>query len=570
MSNNIKVQIYKTSPNAKLDYILNSYNSLKLILIPNLNEKNIVFMNSIIDIIISQLEVFIELLYINETKKIYELLNINNQNLSKQIADIYEDIKLNKYSINSSTEKDKIDSQIYFNKKEFDLFEVQKESFSIINSLNYNKNIDNEANNTKKKEINKKYKFKAKDKDKNKEINKLKEKEKLIQNLKELEKEKNREIREKARILINKKNSKTQFKNYSKLTKNSQKSEIKSNISNNFSSMTEIVSKNLCSIRNETEEKINEINNYKYRYISPFKLINSTDYNDKRHLNENINEKKFKRSKTQMYESLLGIDTKRNMCPVNVSISFTNRLLDRIKKSNKKKKNKSIQMTLEDNKNLKGYRNYQNNNYASKTEIGKKTNKIFNLNYEKFFSLDSFHTPYNKKGEQILLTKEGKVLINKKEKEILEDYINNHLFGKEKDKNKTERKKQSKSNYNIYNIMPITNNTKEKMSSIKGQKNKIYNTSKPPIKYDLNDLNQIFKKCSFSFQVPIDDIFLKNKKTSLLDKSIFKVCQNILDNYKELEDKEDIFTYRSKSNSRPRIRAKSYNNNLDNSHNFFS
>ena len=79
MSYNIKVQMHKTGPKAKLDYILNSYNSLKLILIPNLNEKNIIFMNSIIDIIISQLETFIELLYINETKKIYELLNINNQ-----------------------------------------------------------------------------------------------------------------------------------------------------------------------------------------------------------------------------------------------------------------------------------------------------------------------------------------------------------------------------------------------------------------------------------------------------------------------------------------------------------
>ena len=205
MSYNIKVQMHKTGPKAKLDYILNSYNSLKLILIPNLDEKNIIFMNSIIDIIISQLETFIELLYINETKKIYELLNINNQNLSKQIAGIYEDIKLKKYSVNSSTDKDKIDSQIYLNKKESDLLEQQKESFSIINSSNYNKYNDNDVNNTKKKEINKKDKIKAKDKN----INKLKEKEKLIQNLKELEKEKSKEIREKARILIRKKNSKT-------------------------------------------------------------------------------------------------------------------------------------------------------------------------------------------------------------------------------------------------------------------------------------------------------------------------------------------------------------------------
>ena len=563
MSNNIKVQMHKTGPNAKLDYILYSYNSLKLILIPNLNAKNIIFMNSIIDIIISQLETFIELLYINETKKIYELLNINNQNLSKQIAGIYEDIKSNKYSMNSSTDKDKIDSQIYFNKKESDLLEQQKESFSIINTSNYNKYIDNDVNNTKKKEINKKDKMKAKDKNIN--LNKLKEKEKLIQNLKELEKEKSKEIREKARILIRNKNSKTKLKNCSKLTKNNQQSEIKSIISNNSSSKTEIASTNLCNNRNETEEKISEINDYKYRYrcVSPFKLINKPNYNSKGNLKEN--EKKFKRSKTQLYESLLRVDPNGNMLPMNVSISFTNRLLDRIRKPSKKK-NKSIQIILEDNNNLKSYRNYQNNNYTPKTEIG----KINNLKNDDYFSLDKFLTPFNKKGEQMFLTKEGKVLINRKEKDILEDYINNHLFENENDKNKTEKKSQSKSNYNIYNIIPITNNTKESMTSIKEQKNKKFSSKKPPLKYDLNDLYQLFKKFSFSFQVPIDDLFLKNKKSSLLDNSIFKVCQNILDNYQELENKEDIFTYRSKSNSRPKIRAKSYNSNLDNSHNIFN
>ena len=49
----------------------------------------------------------------------------------------------------------------------------------------------------------------------------------------------------------------------------------------------------------------------------------------------------------------------------------------------------------------------------------------------------------------MFLTKEGKVFINRKEKDILEDYINNHLFENENDKNKTEKKSQSKSNYNI-------------------------------------------------------------------------------------------------------------------------
>ena len=98
MSKNIKVQISKINPDEKLENLLNSYNTLKSILLPNLNENNNLFMNSLIDLISSQLKIFVEILNLNEPQKLYEKLNYNNQNLSKQIAYLYE---ISKFSENN-------------------------------------------------------------------------------------------------------------------------------------------------------------------------------------------------------------------------------------------------------------------------------------------------------------------------------------------------------------------------------------------------------------------------------------------------------------------------------------
>jgi len=55
-------------------------------------------MASLIDLIISQLKIFVKLLSLNEEKKIYEILISNNQNLSQQIAILYE---IPKYQLNT-------------------------------------------------------------------------------------------------------------------------------------------------------------------------------------------------------------------------------------------------------------------------------------------------------------------------------------------------------------------------------------------------------------------------------------------------------------------------------------
>lgn len=83
MSKSIKVHLSKSSFKSKFETLIKSYISLKSILSPNLSENNNIFINSLVDLIISQLKIFLELLGLNNDKKIFKLLISNNQNLSK-------------------------------------------------------------------------------------------------------------------------------------------------------------------------------------------------------------------------------------------------------------------------------------------------------------------------------------------------------------------------------------------------------------------------------------------------------------------------------------------------------
>ena len=226
MSKNIKSSLLKINLNPKLDNLLNSYNLLKSILSPNLNENNNHFMNSLIELIISQLKLFLELINLTETTKIYEILNNNNQNLSKQIAYLYDISK----NYENNTSKYIIDKERNNNNKclsECYSVEEPKHSFNIMesNDLNENKNekdskeinIENieeensreiknyKIDNLKEKKYNKKDYEKEREKEKEKAIKrdkeekeKLKEKEKIIQNLKKQQKD----IIEKAKKMI--------------------------------------------------------------------------------------------------------------------------------------------------------------------------------------------------------------------------------------------------------------------------------------------------------------------------------------------------------------------------------
>ena len=636
MSKNVNDQIPKINPKAILNNLLSSYNTLKLILSPNLSENNIHFMNSIIDVIISQIKIFLELLNLTEPQKIFELLNINSQNLSKQIAALYEVPKISSKYFKDSLllEKDKIENntQLYINnKKDNDSLEEQKQIINIIDSTNFdfieNQNKDKKENSKDIIKINKNEKINIKinkDKDKNKskekekekererllkkekeEKDKLKEKEMLIQSLKEQEKERGREIREKARELIKKQNyykenSKIQLKKNSNFAKHKPRNKAKVIKFGNISNLKEFEPKvQKLKIKKEVKPEnryksvINCINRTPIRNRFKFFLFDDDDIDEVNLKEENFIKRKEKKSKTLFdkdfrlpyeinIEELENNDNNKTQSHINnnnyISFNFTNRLLDRVKKKPKSIKNKFLIKTENERENSEKIKNkilnynnrYNYNNYVLKTEPNKKYKKrnFYNINNiqktnlnNDFFSLDEFVVPYNnsKKGEELFVTKIGNVLMSKKQKDILEDYINNYLY--ENEENSKLRKSTSpKSNKKLNNIIPLTKEVKEKIK--KEKRNRKFKTKKSMLNYDLNDINELIQSLRTSLKVPIDDLYLRQKKASLFDRSIFKICHRLIDNYKELENKEDIFTLKTRSKSRPMLRAKSYNDNL--------
>ena len=634
MSKNVNDQIPKINPKAILNNLLSSYNTLKLILSPNLSENNIHFMNSIIDVIISQIKIFLELLNLTEPQKIFELLNINSQNLSKQIAALYEVPKISSKYFKDSLllEKDKIENntQLYINnKKDNDSLEEQKQIINIIDSTNFdfieNQNKDKKENSKDIIKINKNEKINIKiNKDKNKskekekekererllkkekeEKDKLKEKEMLIQSLKEQEKERGREIREKARELIKKQNyykenSKIQLKKNSNFAKHKPRNKAKVIKFGNISNLKEFEPKvQKLKIKKEVKPEnryksvINCINRTPIRNRFKFFLFDDDDIDEVNLKEENFIKRKEKKSKTLFdkdfrlpyeinIEEIENNDNNKTQSHINnnnyISFNFTNRLLDKVKKKPKCIKNKFLIKTENERENSEKIKNkilnynnrYNYNNYVLKTEPNKKYKKrnFYNINNiqktnlnNDFFSLDEFVVPYNnsKKGEELFVTKIGNVLMSKKQKDILEDYINNYLY--ENEENSKLRKSTSpKSNKKLNNIIPLTKEVKEKIK--KEKRNRKFKTKKSMLNYDLNDINELIQSLRTSLKVPIDDLYLRQKKASLFDRSIFKICHRLIDNYKELENKEDIFTLKTRSKSRPMLRAKSYNDNL--------
>ena len=224
------------------------------------------------------------------------------------------------------------------------------------------------------------------------------------------------------------------------------------------------------------------------------------------------------------------------------------------------KKNNLIHIIVEE-EDINNKYNKMNTNYSrTKTEssIKNKIKSNRNINDE-YFSLDQFFIPYNnKKGEELFITKVGNVLINKRQKDILEDYINNNLFEDDDNKSKNSRNK-------LYNIVPISKGIKEKLKLINNGKNKIFKLKGTNTQYDLNDITELFQILPASFQNPIDEFYLRKKKASLFDRSIFKICHKVIDNYKELEHKEDIFSKKKiKSKSKSKVKSFKYFMNSNN------
>ena len=595
MSKSIKVQLSKTLSNSKLEILLNSYTSLKSILSPNLSENNNSFMNSIIELITSQLHIFLKLISLNGENQIYKSLNSNNQYLSKQIAYLYE---FPRYNINTkismSTISEKEGNNRIFNKKESYSLEEKRDSNHGNNSDNFefdfNKNtnskieeidkkddyyennneneediLENDNDNNLKKNLNiktpKHFVFKRHT-DKFIKINKSeKGKNELIRSLNYINKEKEKEknIKQKTQKsskkivynsinnIINEKENKTKYKRNIISQKNNITTKKGLNISSKKKyDYTSFQNKNNNIINNQKKllkNKTYKINNNKTNNDYNKDTLKSKKLNDKSEILNKKFERKQRKSKTVIYQTiqipyLIDITPNVNNEDHNyISITFSNQILKRIKTPKVlKRRHKSIT-----NNNSKTKNSPINSSFK---EINK--HKLISPDY---FSLDAFLIPHqNGKGEgKIFFTKNGNVLINKDQKDILEDYVNNYLFDEEDNKSSGTEK-----------------SVKEKLiNDIKARKNKKYVIRGTSKHYNLKDVTDVLQILPNSFNGHINEFYLKKKKASIFDRGIFKICHKVIDNYKKLEGKEDFFGYK-KSNSNSKSKNKERKNNNSN------
>ena len=595
MSKNIKGQFTKKLYISKIETLQNSYNSLKSILSPNLSKNNNSFMSYLIELLISQIKFFVNILNLSNDKKLYENLNSNNQNLSKQIAILYEISKsppCPKLTLTTSTEKDNNDNNQFINNKESYSLEEKKDTINQKNSDNveYNFNINTESKAIDNYDIfdsknNEEYKNNLnnkEDKDKLKQINNIEtEKNEIIRNInfntnqKESKnyKEKEKFTKLKSPNIIYKKSiQKRQNKDNENKLKCKKKFFFSSKKPKNYLSTFRLkgiegpsfniepkINTNLnCSKKglnhlkdkireksydkkNKTKIKVNKdkaelTNKIKNNYQNEDNIDEqSNEENDKVEENielKNNNETKFKRkgrkSKTVLFKTiklpyLIGIETSENdIYPDDnyISITLSNDVLNGIKTQNNSKLNqRNINFKTFDGKKL------FNSDF--------KTQRNLHINTNDYFSLDEFLIPSTgKNGEKLFLTKKGKVLLNKKQKDILEDYVNNYLYDEDEEK---------------ISVTEIDNDNKR----LKDKKNKKYYIQGTTMHYNLNDVTEVLQMLPKSFKIPIDDFYLRKKKASMFDRGIFKICHKVINNYKILEGKEDIFQYK-KSKSRPK------------------
>jgi len=596
MSKNIKGQFTKKLYISKIETLQNSYNSLKSILSPNLSLNNNSFMSYLIELLISQIKFFVNILHLSNDKKLYENLNSNNQNLSKQIAILYEISKSRpcpKLTLTSSTEKDNNENNQLFNNKESCSLEEKKDTINLKNSDNvkYNFNINTESKaidnysilDTKNKEEYENNLNNKEDKDKLMQINDIeKEKNEIIRNINfntNQKEHKNYKAKEKFTKLKspniiykksiqkgkhkdneNKLKCRKKFFFSSKKPKNclstfrikeiegpSLNIEPKINTNLNFSKKglnhlkdrireKSYDKKNKEKIKVNKEDKTELANKIKNNYQKEDNIYDqNNEETDKveEKIEPKINKEiKFKRkgrkAKTVLFKTiqlpyLIGIETSENdIYPDDnyISITLSNDVLNRIKTPNNSKLNhRNINIKTFDGKKL------------FNSDFKKEKNLYINTN--DYFSLDEFLIPSTgKNGEKLFITKKGKVLLNKKQKDILEDYVNNYLYDEDNEK---------------ISVTEIDNDNKK----LKDKKNKKYYIKGTSMHYNINDVTEVLQILPQSFKVPIDDFYLRKKKASMFDRGIFKICHKVINNYKILEGKEDIFQFK-KSKSRPK------------------
>ena len=560
MSNTQRYQNTKKNKTPKLDILLNSYQSLKLILSPNLPKKKATFMNLLLELITSQLKLYIELLNTKEIRKIYEFLDSNHQKLSESITSLY--------SLSSNTEKykekekEKEISRLTPKKKEPEKESPlsksdSKASIEIFLNKSNQKEIS-EHNNTVTSKISEENKKATTNQEK---INK---KEKII----EWGKVKEKEIKIRQRKLFERAKSINKSSSNKKLI-----TKIYPNPKYKFRSKEKIIKQN----KPKQEYKPKKIEPKRQNLIKQENSLNKT---------ENLPQKKLKVKKLDQNSNTI-VKPKSpehynyiSTCPPIYNVIGNNKIFTNLNNSNDNNnkledKYVSIKLTSRLMERLNNKKNQNNNtlnkrvqnsdiieeedsndivNYTKKDKNIKEKNTRKNNDNNDIITLDDFLVPYNKNnnGEKLYLTKTGQGIITEKQKDLLENYLNNCLFDEEvesdiqfsyfpnvkKNNNKNKQNLNLTSSYSSGDISNLKEGSLLKSVTSKKSKN------------EDEELKNVINLLPNNLEGSLD-WYLRKKKASMFDRSIFKICHDVIDNYKKLEAKEE----RSKSKSRFNIRS---------------
>ena len=532
----------------KYEMLLNSYNSLKIILSPNLNDDQINFMNEIIELIKTQINFYRKLTASNDPKEFFEMLNLNNQNLSKEIKRLFDHfINIVSNSARNSSNQ-KIDQELTISngnngKNEKDLINnnISKIKVKMQPKLNINedKKLISNLMNANSISVNSRY-----------------------ANLEE----KTEEIPKEKKIYIKNK-SKDYFSSGNKSLKFSPDNAAKRDNNNNTnilntSSKNKMEKKNLF-IKNDIQKKPIKINLFDKNLSNDYNNENCSEYFGNYYtqecansLNEKINneseishqmfanstvnnlrnsaeipqkiEKKnifFRKLSDNTYSNSLTQKPKnQNSVNLIISIKHTNRLNNYL--TNRKNKN-LVKNEIVINEVIDDITNNKNNSGKGK-HIIKKTNSIPNkksngLNKSKTknkFSLDDFLIPCNnsKNGEKLFLFRAGRVIINNTQKEYLERIIGKSI------------------------ISPEKNNNKKYDHELKYKKGKIEwgKEEQKNLGCTAKEMKEIIKLLEESLQNPVN-LKIKNKQASIIDNEL-QAARDVISNYKKIKKKEKIFT----------------------------
>ena len=510
--------------NRKFELLKNSFNNLKIILNPNLNDCRKKFLNKIIEIISSQIKIYINLLISNHSKNVYDLLNINNQNLSKEITFLYDNFY--KYYTINNDEMKKTDFNFYSNKtnkqnknkkniklknelfNDFDNYDINEEKLmemdlmeepqpQIYSKLNLDSNILNNNSFSLSYELKENNKNNIDIKDEIKVVKKLNNKNKNKKDIK---------IRDNNGLHMNN-NSCFYFTTDSNLSSVKEDKDI-INIKNDNSSELDYNTKNE-NINKKEEKKDFENLNLKENnnnYIYPYIKIRGRNKNKKINLKE-------------IYK------------PLDKSGNIYN---DYIKNNQKKQKYISKELINKIKSDFSEEENQIQNNY-NKTEINNNENKLIKNQTNNKKLINDFLVPCKSPyGEDLFLLKSENILINKTQKEILENYLEDYFSLKINSKQFLNNNNNNNTiNKRIFSPK-ISSLYKRKTKNTLSHNNNNKLTQSAFISHSLDKENYLLNCLPSSLKTPFD-LIINKIKTSKINNSIIKDIEKYgKENYKKI------------------------------------